>query len=1144
MVSSGPHRTFDPSPPYRVRHAPQHGFALVVTLSLMILLTVIAVGLLSLSAVSLRSSSQGEAAAVARANARMALMMAIGELQKELGPDSRISAPHDAGAGATGGQPHWTAVYDAWRRPDSPNTADTPQSRVPKFRSWLISGANAAGAPGGTGDKALLVGPGSLGSNARKEDEVRAPMQNVTVGNQKGNFAWWASDESGKAKVNAGPDAGSASNPLFGAQSAPHIGHTAIEALKNLEWKPGQRTASITNASVNLAANLGNRGLGNMNHAVTVYSAGLLCDVRGGHLKRDLSQLLARPVETMENKPLYLANGRVNRFQIGENGSIANSSIVNSSTSSPGTPNEWGVNLEELHLFHNIHRELTWSGGRPSLTMRSTREQVVRDRYYLYKRPVIDAVQFILSLKAEPFQGNYRMVMMLDGMVALSNPNDVPITWPAGLIFPVQLQNIPYNLTWNIEKANGTKNTNTATSADFGLFVGRVGGGTSSRSAGFTLEPGEAAVFGSTSGNGPQLDLMRGFLPSGGVRINPSVSNGWDLKATGLKAEDLIDFTLIKGDKGYQGGYTYYNAWIGDRRTGANARGWQIDSLSLSSAGDINSEFMNRYLISPIRPTQSRPVSDFITRPQPIMMISFLRNVERDSGTQPPDAFASRPFQLNEAVTAFRGMAPSTMQSAMHLTQYLITAEPLNYQFRTLAAGAGGRNVYQGGGRQPNLGGSFNVIRRRTPIAPPISLGAFENAIASGFSSRLNEAPNIANDPFPANAVALSGQRGASYAPAKVIGNSWASPFVPQSEVFKPSTGGQPDTRASTDHSWMANVALWDTWFLSSIVDGRGAGGNSYQQDARSARKQFEDLATAKGTLRNTRFVFHPHRSPEDAMKDLFDGESFKNSSLNNLAKYLLVDGAFNVNSTSEDAWKALLTSVRDQELLVSGGGTKKFDYPYGTLGYAHDTSTSNDWTGLRDLSDTEIGALATAIVNEVKSRGPFLSLADFVNRRPNGSDPNHQVVGALQSAIDKSGLNARFVGAGRSVTADDFGALAGAASLGVEQAPSRTLGCAGHLSQARLLTAIGAQITVRSDTFVIRTYGDSRDASGKILARVWCEAVVQRVPEYVDSTDRPEAHDGWPQPGDKLSSTNSRFGRRWEIRSFRWLDSGEIIGA
>ena len=56
------------------------GFALVITLSLLVLLTVVAVGLLSLSAVSVRVASRDDARAVARSNARLALTIALGEV--------------------------------------------------------------------------------------------------------------------------------------------------------------------------------------------------------------------------------------------------------------------------------------------------------------------------------------------------------------------------------------------------------------------------------------------------------------------------------------------------------------------------------------------------------------------------------------------------------------------------------------------------------------------------------------------------------------------------------------------------------------------------------------------------------------------------------------------------------------------------------------------------------------------------------------------------------------------------------------------------------------------------------------------------------------------------------------------------------
>jgi hypothetical protein len=55
------------------------------------------------------------------------------------------------------------------------------------------------------------------------------------------------------------------------------------------------------------------------------------------------------------------------------------------------------------------------------------------------------------------------------------------------------------------------------------------------------------------------------------------------------------------------------------------------------------------------------------------------------------------------------------------------------------------------------------------------------------------------------------------------------------------------------------------------------------------------------------------------------------------------------------------------------------------------------------------------------------------------------------------------------------------------------------------------------------------------VEGRAWCEAVVQRVPDYVDTVDAAEG------AADALSDTNRTYGRRFEIVHFRWLTADEV---
>ena len=196
-------------------------------------------------------------------------------------------------------------------------------------------------------------------------------------------------------------------------------------------------------------------------------------------------------------------------------------------------------------------------------------------------------------------------------------------------------------------------------------------------------------------------------------------------------------------------------------------------------------------------------------------------------------------------------------------------------------------------------------------------------------------------------------------------------------------------------------------------------------------------------------------------------------------------------------------------------------------------------------LSDEQVRALATEIVEQVKARGPFLSLSEFMNRRLS-SDRSLARVGAVEAALNE------LAGRGSGNPKNPFADIQSYFTETVTVPPGVTYpfveaaegniayGFPGWMRQADVLRPIAPILSARDDTFVIRAYGESKDPlTGKAQAGAWCEAVLQRRADYVDAINDEAII--LPSEATLTSEINKRFGRRFVILSFRWLSKDEV---
>ena len=299
---------------------------------------------------------------------------------------------------------------------------------------------------------------------------------------------------------------------------------------------------------------------------------------------------------------------------------------------------------------------------------------------------------------------------------------------------------------------------------------------------------------------------------------------------------------------------------------------------------------------------------------------------------------------------------------------------------------------------------------------------------------------------------------------------------------------------------------------------------------------------------------------------------------------YYRKSSAFNVNSTSVPAWTAFLTSTLKLKREMQDGSILSSDkalysrtkYPVDIAAATRLAPKNEDaWLGMRALNASEINELAVAIVAEVKTRGPFISLADFVNRRLTDDNDESSSMGALDRAIYQSGLNQKFYNdATYATSSEDRGTDTASVDNNhrlfkesyiydvngerkTSQAPIKSWGLPSFMMQSDLLEPLAPCLTVRGDTFTIRAYGEAR-RKGKIVSTAYIEALVERSPHYIEHQDINNNQEDLTKnvPTDSLlmkdpmtgkitmgnlTNINKKLGRRYQIKSFRWLNEDEI---
>lgn len=1230
--------------PIKIKASTQaSGFALISALSIMVLLVMLVVGMLSLATTETRSANQDKFVMEARANARMALMIALGELQEAVGPDQRVTANSDIisdtvqqqqvlGVWASISQqkdskggvkkvPNLTNALDLSALSDEYKASydNGSKNKDKRFLRWLVSGdakelskvdypESELKAQSGGGKVINLVGARSLGVYKTAE-MLQARLIDTNDGQSNmGGYAWGVIGEGLKARVNLKHEeedsiskqlASRAASPVTGIQALkPIAGDADVEDvganyLIGSKVKPDLDKA-VTSPSLAL---LGSGGIPSEQlseqlkpyfNDISTVSKGMPINVKWGGWKKDLN-LLAEMPKSSRHSTYQLASPSSAIPATKEQQIFTGPSSRSSNERTHGPV--WADMLDYMNSYKIVGNadndgHLTWhAGGVPSYSMGTNWGNVNQSRVWRSTMPVMTKSIWYLSLaKVTKGASNY-VVVVVQPVVEFWNPYNVPIKIPEGLVLKLNHQELRLDIE---ASANGLPVVKKSLRQ---LFNGIDGYAVPL--GGVEIPAGETVYF---SDSQPRREVGRWSM----FQLEPGIPdlNGgvYFIDSNSYLYKDFTG-TQVNLKMPYSAGN---GAWVNNNYELYQdpATSWG-DFLGMVNENMVFGVFPDKTIMGQYMTSRSVNVG---STPELFFMGGIMLRDEFG-------ADQSSPASADEISNLEKAQFPHWQFAALSSNKYTLRSDshgrnegkdvamtvdlsPYTFFGRTVSgnnnnlqtrasdfsptADAGFRGRAGGIGSSSLEMGSPNVVFRELPIQPLTSMMQLQHSDLGDRILKPSENYTVAGyRPYSENHTSFPNVNFA-------FGNSFDNPLVAKDQIdgygVSPLLGnGDAFDVGYHDKSWKANEALWDQWFMSGVGEwSRKMDGG---KDSTSTLVMLDDLVSGSkvAPFPYARFKGNVENSQE-AQSDLFGGGKLQMDAYKNLAQYIYNEGAFNVNSTSEYAWKVMLAgadlSARDYKYLVPGmltssnwaddksSTSSKYTFSRFTIAPGASTATNQvasnknqRWLGSRSLTEDELGTLATKIVEQVKERGPFLSLSDFMNRALKSNDKGHMVRGAVQAALYESGLNQKIKDDSSPINKSllSYGSYANRDAFGdydkdgIPQDGFTARGAPGFLTQADILTGVAPALTVRCDTFTIRTYGESRDARGKVKAKAWAEAVVQRTPEYISSVSN---------GGDETDMTiierdgsinslsdpkNIKYGRKLELVSFKWLNSDEV---